>query len=234
MQPEIAPIQFVIRRLDETLRAAEPDVSIRLLDTTELQTLGAVGGVSVVESKAQSETSVDVLVLKVEFPRRTTRHYVVAPISTTTMSDGDFVSVMARVVNLRAQLQESEQLEIWVVLIAPTGALERAEWLHAERQFEGNQAFARVVVWLPDADASKWERGVEDVLRQLFLEPLARAATGGGTDLSPIDAILAAGAEPSFEDAWRTILLEPSMSPSARAERLLEVGATPAQAGKTP
>jgi hypothetical protein len=162
-----------------------------------------------------------------------TRHYLISPTATTEMSAGDFPFAMRQLLSLRYAITAEEQLEIWMILVAPPGSESAREWLDAKTRFEGNQAFARVVVWLPDADASKWKEGVQDVLRQLFLEPLPNPATGGGTDLSPIDAILAAGLEPSFANAWRTILLE-SGSASTHAERLLEVGATPSQEGKTP
>lgn len=228
MPPDITPLDYLIQSLEQELVATEPSVIVERLERQKDNGSGPIDGVDVFEPEGENEPDIDVSVLRSVHQSRARRHYVVAPMSTKTLSDGDFVTVMKRVVRLRMELSEAEQLEVWVVLVAPEGANENLDWRHAERQFEANQAFARVVVWLPSAERATWKEETELVLSKLFLRGLRGlpdSAEGETTDLSPIDAVLGAALESTaLRAAWRGILLDPdqAVTPSSRAERLVE------------
>lgn len=228
MPPDLTPLDYLIQGLEQALVATEPSVIVERLERQKDNGSGPIDGIDVFEPGGENEPDIDVSILRCVHQSRARRHYVVAPISTTTLSDGDFVSVMKRVVRLRMELSEAEQLEVWVVLVAPEGANENLDWRYAERQFEANQAFARVVVWLPSAERATWKEETEEVLRKLFLRGLRglpESAQGETTDLSPIDAVLGAAlGSTALRAEWRGILLDPdqAVTPSSRAERLIE------------
>lgn len=239
MPPDLTPLDYLIQGLEQALVATEPSVIVERLERQKDNGSGPIDGIDVFEPGGENEPDIDVSLLRCVHQSRARRHYVVAPISTTTLSDGDFVSVMKRVVRLRMELSEAEQLEVWVVLVAPEGANENLDWRYAERQFEANQAFARVVVWLPSAERATWKEETEEVLRKLFLRGLRglpESAQGETTDLSPIDAVLGAAlGSTALRAEWRGILLDPdqAVTPSSRAERLVETFENPLEEDKT-
>lgn len=154
---------------------------------------------------------------------RCARHYLIGTISSKAMSQGDFPAVMVRAVKLRSHLDADEQLELWVLLVAPSGTSGSPAWLHAARRFEGNQAFARVLVWLPDQDSVAWDASLQALMDRLHLRPLPDQDDGAdGVDLSPLDAVLDSGdLGVSERAAWRTVLLDSDLSTLERAGRLI-------------
>ena len=136
------------------------------------------------------------------------RHYLLAPIDTPQMGDGTFPEIMACAARLRSRLSAPEQTELNVLLVAPLGADEDANWRQTVRQFESNEAIARVQVWAPPHSKNKWPQSLEGFTSRLFLGCLPEVR-GAAADLAPTSAVLAGSTLPEKALAdWLRVLLD--------------------------
>lgn len=165
----------------------------------------------------------NVLALRVTAPNLMERHYLLATIRTRRMGEGDFPEVMACAARLRSHLPTPAQLELSVLLVGPVGHDEDPTWTQARRLLEGNEAFARVLVWLPPQQESKWHASAVEFVGRLFLGDLPTVGLEGA-NLSPTEEILRGSTlSDAIRERWRSHLLDPALKPKDRASLLLEI-----------
>lgn len=159
--------------------------------------------------------------LQVSVAELTARHYLLALIDTPYMNDGTFPKVMTQAACLRSYLSTAEQLELFVLLVAPLGSAEDTAWHQAARRLEGNEAIARVLVWLVPQSKIEWSQSLERFMGRLFLGSLPQVREAAA-DLAPTAAVFTGTSLPEeVLEVWRTTLLEPDLQAKERALRLL-------------